>query len=124
MFGGAAAIALALRRVQPGDLPANEFESAVRLILYDIWPFFRSEAGESELVNILHETWAGSVLARMQAHSAARDAERRARAEYEAGAEKRKEEKRLLKQQRHAARPVAKAERDRLWREKQRTTEK
>lgn len=119
MFGGASAMAHALARVQQGEAAAREFEKAVRLILFEIWPFLGVGEGDSELAVILRGSWAGSVLARMLEHAAAREAARRSHAEFEAGAEKRREEKKRLKQEQHAARLTAKAERDRLWREKQ-----
>jgi hypothetical protein len=119
MFGGAAAMAQALTSVQTETPTSREFEQAVQLILFEIWTFFGEKDGESELALVLKGSWAGSVLARMRAHSAAVEAARRSRAEFEAGAQKRKEERRRLKQDQHTARLAAKVERDRLWREKQ-----
>lgn len=121
MFGGASALAHALAGVKPKDMAIRELDHAVRLILFEVWPFLGTEEGESELTAILRGTWAASVLARMQAHADARKAARAALAEFEAGAAKRKEDKFRLKQERLAARLTSKAERDRLWREKKKS---
>jgi hypothetical protein len=124
MFGGASALAHALAGVTPGKAAAPELDRAVRLILFEAWPFLGAEGGESELAVILRGSWAGSVLARMQAHTDARKAARTARAKFEAGAPKRKEEKNRLKQERFAVRLAGKEERDRKWRERNRGGEK
>jgi hypothetical protein len=115
----ALAIAHALANVRQTATQPQQMDEAVRLILFEIWHVLGASRADGELGPILRESWAGSVLARMQAHAAAREAGHRAHAQFEAGAERRKEEKKRLKQERHATRLAAKADRDRLWREKQ-----
>ena len=117
MFGGASLLAHALAGVTQGKAAEPELDHAVRLILFEIWPFLGEGEGESQLAVILRGSWAESVLARMQAHANARKAARAEREEFEAGAAKRKEEKNRLKRERLAARLAGKAERDRLWHE-------
>ena len=77
--------------------------------------------GELQTAELLSESWAGSLLRQMQAHSARRDAERR---DYEArnnpaAVAERRQKKRQAAQEAHAERLAKKVERDRLWREKQ-----
>lgn len=112
---GALTIAEALVAVSPVMGSESEFERAVRLILFDVWVLLGSGAERGPLENQLGSSWAGEVLARMRAHSAKVQAERQARMAFEAGAEARREEKRRLKRERHAARLAKKAERDRVW---------
>lgn len=112
-------IARALAQVRRPDTNEAEVNAAVRLVLFEIWSTLKPWGADTDLDEILQRTWAGSILAGMRAHAAGRDAARRAHAESEAGAEKRREEKKRLKQEQHAKRLTAKVERDRLWREKQ-----
>jgi hypothetical protein len=69
---------------------------------------------------LLAGTWAGDILRGMKEHHEALEVERRARDEFQAPAavQKRREEKKLLKQKQHEKRLALKQERDRLWREK------
>ena len=119
MFGNARVLAQLLVGLEKKRGYTHEHEQAVGLMLFEIWPFLGKEDGESELAGVLRGTWAGEVLAGMKAHWIARRKARRAHEEGEASAPKRREEKKRLKAEQHAARLAAKAERDRLWREKQ-----
>ena len=119
MFGNAAALAALMVGLRKKDGYAYEHENAVRLMLFEIWPFLGKEDGESELESILCGTWSGDVLVRMKAHWAARREAQRAHAEREANAPERRNSKKRLKAQQHAGRLAAKAERDQLWWEKQ-----
>ena len=109
-------ISAALAGVTPTKTDSEEFVSAVRCLLCDLWsgvplldrPIEVSLAG----------SWAGEVLSAMKAHHAARQAERRAREEFQdpATVKKRRAEKKRLKQEQHAKRLLLKKERDRIWR--------
>ena len=111
-------IARALSEVTPHDDSSGPLEEAVRCLLVDLWsgiPLLDRDIEEP-----LAGTWAGDILRRMKEHHQAREAEERARIEYESSAavQKRREEKKLLKQKQHKKRLALKQERDRLWREK------
>ncbi len=111
-------IAKALAKVQPTSSDLLKFEEAIRCLLFDLCsglPFL-----DNEIEAILSGSWAGDVLRRMQEHHKARQAVRRARAAFEApeNVQKRREEKKRLKQEQHQQRLVLKKERDRAWREK------
>lgn len=119
MLGNARALAQLMACLQRKSGYTYEYERAVRLMLFEIWPFLGKEDGESELERILRRTWAGQVLADMKAHWVARREAQRVHEEHEANAPKRREEKKRLKAEQHAARLAAKVQRNRLWREKQ-----
>lgn len=119
LFGGARALAELMVGLVKKEGYTYQHEKAVRLMLFEIWPFLAKEDGESELDSLLRGTWAGGVLARMKAHFAARREARRAHEDRQANAPRQREEKKRQKAEQHAARLTAKAERDRLWREKQ-----
>lgn len=119
MFGNAKALAELMVGLKKKDGYTYEHEKAVRLMLFEIWPYLGNEDRESELEPTLRGTWAGEVLARMKAHSSARREAQRVHAEREANAPRRREEKKRQRAEQHAARLSAKVERDRRWREKQ-----
>jgi hypothetical protein len=118
MLGNAKTLAEQMVGMEKQDGYGYEHERAVRLMLFEIWPFLGSEEGESELESMLHGTWAGEVLARMKAHSAARREARRTHEQRQANAPRRREEKKRHRAEQHAARLAAKVERDRLWRQR------
>lgn len=83
----------------------------VRLIIYDIWWSIDRIAFYSELMPVLKETWAGSVLHAMEEHNYSR-----IQAELERHAQQ--EKKRMLKQKALEERALRKKDRDRIWFEK------
>lgn len=99
--------------------PSAEFEEAVRLLIDDLWHVL----GGERLSRILQGSWAGGVLESMKDHQQRVQSERSARAEYESAAQvqKRREEKRGLKHEKHKQRLELKKERDRIWFDKQTT---
>jgi len=125
-------VARALAEVTPYGMTGPEiarFAGAVRCILSDLWsgaPILDSEIGSrtllphSEIEALLGSTWAGDLLHRMKEHHEAREAERRTREVFQnpANVQKRREEKKRLKQEQHKRRLALKQERDRLWRVK------
>lgn len=119
VFGNATALAQLMVGLEKKDGYTYAYEKAVRLMLFEIWPFLGREEGESELESMLDGTWAGEVLARMKAHWTTRRESQRAHAEREANALRRREARKRQKATQHAARLAAKVKRDRLWREKQ-----
>jgi len=108
----------ALARVEPRRSGDRGFEEAVRLLLFETWRGHPVLHGEIE--DDLKGSWAGELLRRMQEHEAAVQEERRIRREYEdpANVQRRREENKRVRQERHRLRLEAKKERDRLWREK------
>ena len=56
-----------LARCKPANLFDSSFEEAARWVLYEVWQAYGSKFDSS-----LAETWAGGVLAGMQAHTAQR----------------------------------------------------
>jgi hypothetical protein len=91
----------------------------VRCILFDLWtaiPLF-----DIDIEILLAETWAGDILRKMKEHHDAREAERLARdtSQNSTNVQKRREEKKRLKQEEHEKRLALKKERDRRWHEKQ-----
>lgn len=123
---GALLIAEALASL---DAPVDNswrLEEAVRLALFDIWYAIGVDRAERVLQPIVEGTWAGDVLARMKAHYEAREAARRAVAESQdpVRVQKSREDKRRIRQERHAERLARKKERDRLWHEWQREKER
>jgi hypothetical protein len=119
MFGNATALAELMLGLKKKEGYTYEYERAVRLMLFEIWPFLGRDEGESKLESMLRGSWAGEVLARMTTHWASRRESQRAHVEREANAPQRCDEKKRKKAEQHAARLAAKAERDRRWREKQ-----
>jgi hypothetical protein len=95
-------------------------EDAVRCLLVDLWsgiPLL-----DRDIAALLAGSWAGDILQMMNEHHEAREADRRARDEFQspAAVQKRREEKKLLNQEQHEKRLALKKGRDRLWREKHR----
>ncbi len=109
-------IARALSRVTPDDNALLSLEQAVRCLLFDLWSGI--PVIDKDLEVLLTGSWAGDVLRRMKEHHEALQAARRAAAELQANAPKRREEQKRLKQEQHEKRLAMKKERDRLWREK------
>lgn len=107
----------ALAEVTPDDdgEAAVAFERAVRFLLYYLWGSWVLGGVESE--ELLSGSWAGAVLQRMKAHhEAQRDAQRKfEELNTPAEIEKRREEKKRLKQERHESRLAKKKEHDRVW---------
>ncbi len=113
-------IARSLALVHPVGVARYRVEEAVRLVLFDIWYAVGEEARERDLGPVLAGTWAGSVLERMKAHHQERMEARRAFAESQdpERVRKKRDEKRRLRQEKHAERLALKKERDRIWRTK------
>jgi len=61
-------LTLSLRNCLPPNSGTHEFEESTRLVLYELWATFGDTVTKSELFPLLQDTWAGSVLHRMQAH--------------------------------------------------------
>jgi len=115
----AIAIGGALAQVHPVAGKEPPFEGAVRNVLYEIWCALGEEAAEREVWRVLDGTWAVAVLAGMKAHYQAR-LEAQRRYQEESAPEKvreRREQKRRLRQEKHAHRLALKKDRDRIWRE-------
>ena len=112
----AVGIAKALAEIQLSEDDKSLLEPATRCILFDIcssivmrintWP-------------ILKGSWAGTVLHSMEEHHRVRQSERRAFEEYQdpANVQKRRDEKKRLKQERHQQRLALQKERNRIWHE-------
>lgn len=100
-----------------GGGSSTAFEGAVRFLLYDLWASWVLRETDSE--NLLAGSWAGSILDRMKTHYEARMAAQRRREELNnpANVQKRREERKRLKQEQHELRLARKKERDRIWRE-------
>jgi hypothetical protein len=119
----AIAIGRALGRVEFDDSDPPYiyfwFESAVRLVLTDIWVALGDAKAEQAIEPLLTGSWAGDLLLRMKQHHAALlEADRKRQEEQDPvhiGA--RRTEKRRLKQQRHADRLARKRDRDRVRRD-------
>jgi hypothetical protein len=106
----AAAIAAELAKLK-GKPQDEDYLAAVRLLIVDLAQCLP----EDELQAALAGSWAGTVLTDMEGHAASR----RQREEYLATAPERRAAKRALKQEQHAERLAAKAQREHLWRERQ-----
>jgi hypothetical protein len=121
-----AEIARAVALLAPPVRDDFDFERVVRLILSDLWRAMGSSVADRTLAPLLAGTWAGDVLARMKAHYDRRVEARRRNAVMNDPlvVERRRAEKKRLKQQRHTERLARKAEHDRLWRAKQGKGEK
>lgn len=120
--GAARLLAVALRELEAVGAAPPRFEKAVRFVLFEVWHALWDEAERHQLEADLAGTWAGGVLARMQAHHQARIEARRRHDEANDPERIRqsRQEKRRVKQEQHAQRLALKTERDRVWREKQR----
>ncbi len=116
-------IARALAGIKPDGNALRPLDDAVRCILFDLWSGIPLLDKEIEI--FLAGSWAGSVLDRMKKHHEARQAACRAEAEFQASAnvQKRREEKKRLKQEQHEKRLALKKERDRIWREQHENTD-
>src|SRR5262245_17708522 len=109
-----------LALLSPTTADQREWFDAVRLIFCEIWFAVGAHTAERVYQPMLEGTWAGSVLYRMQEHHR-RLTEQRRQCELANSPEviqARREEKRRLRQQRHAERLAVKKERDHLWFEK------
>lgn len=118
------AAARALRLVTPPDEMRWEFDQAVRLLLHELWSSCYP-LGRIYLLAPLEGSWAGRLLEGMIEHHEAREAARRAHAEFNSPEQiaRRREEKKRLKQERHQQRLAEKKERDRLYWERKRKEE-
>jgi hypothetical protein len=98
-----------LALVRPVGEADFRFEAAVRLVLFEIWYTVGESARERELEPILAGTWTGSVLERMKAHHRERMEEQRTFAESQdpERVRERRDEKRRLRQEKHAERLAA-----------------
>ena len=85
--------------------------SAVRCLLFDLW--YVSYPLQTEIEAIVAGSWAGEVLQSMNAHDATQVARRQAKEEYASpeNVQKRREEKKRLKQERHQQGLAVKQER-------------
>ena len=111
-------IAKALAEVSRNHDTPGAMEDAVRCLLVDLWsgiPLL-----DRDIAALLTGSWAGDILHMMNEHHEAREADRRARDEFQspAAVQKRREEKKLLNQEQHEKRLALKKGRDRLWRER------
>jgi hypothetical protein len=113
----ARAIAVALAGISFGADYDRRLDGAVRCLVFELACIM----GESEASTILDGTWAGDVLRGMQQHDSARLARQRALDEYNgpAAVQKRREEKKCVKQVAHEQRRLLKEEHDGLWHENQ-----
>jgi hypothetical protein len=111
-------IARALAEVRPNGDASSDLKAAVECLLVDLWSGMPLLDNDIEV--LLDGTWPGELLRTMKEHHEAREAERRAREEFQdrANVQKRREEKKRLNQEKHEERLTLKKERDRLWREK------
>ena len=91
-------------------------QEAIRCVLYDVWRVLPKDIFQDEFVPRLGNSWSGAVLHEMQEYEQRRQAARQRQAEYESpiAVAARREERRRLKQEQHAARLARKVERDRL----------
>lgn len=115
------ALVVALGRVRPSVEDEYRIEPAARFVLVDAWQALGGPASEPVLEALLAGTWAGDVLARMQAHHRERVA---ARLRYEETqdpirVQERRDEKRRLKQEQREERLARKYGRDRISNERQ-----
>ena len=108
-------IARALAEVTPDICPTISLEDAVKCLIIDLWsglPFL-----DKEVEDLLAGTWSGNILQDMKSHHEARESTRREKEAYEypVNVQKRREEKKRLKQEQHQERLLLKKERDKLW---------
>jgi hypothetical protein len=98
-----------------------QMEEAVHLVLFDLWSSLMLQRHE----HLLTGAWADGVLERMKAHYQAETERHRAIAESEDPVlvQRRREEERSLKQQKHQERLTLKKDRDRIWRQNQKKNE-
>lgn len=110
-------IARALADITPEGSDSPNLVPAVRCLLFDLWSGI--PLVDNDVETQLAGSWAGKILRAMKEHHATVEQRRRASAEFQdpANVQKRREEKKRLKQEQHASRMVAKQERDRVWRE-------
>ncbi len=95
-------------------IPADKFESAVRLILTDIWALLGEPNAERVIGPLLFGSWAGDLLMRMKLHHAAvMEAHKQFEEQNDpARVEARRAEKRRQRQRGHEERLARKRERD------------
>jgi len=111
------ALLKALAQVTPvGDSrERTDFEKATRCVLFDLSQSFVLTSSEGDLM--LEGSWAGEVLKRMRAHYESRLAAQQRHEELNdpVGAQKRRDEKKRLRREKHEMRLALKKERDRIW---------
>jgi hypothetical protein len=95
---------------------SRKVEDAVRCLLAEFWtgvPFV-----DNETVEMLGESWPGQIMREMRAHHEAVQENRRREAEYNSpeNIQKRRDEKKRIRQEQHQERLKLKVERDRIWR--------
>jgi len=108
----------ALSHLPAATAEQGDFDTAVRLILFELWSSVGEAVTLEELERILEGTWAGSVLDGMKAHHRERQLARQA---HEAlndpvRVQERRDARRRITEARVAERLALKKERDRLWR--------
>ena len=115
----ARSILLALKNVNPIAGKQSRIDDALYILLTDL----RSVIGAGEMIRILGdaETWAGREFHDLRDSEKARNDAARARVEYfsPANVQKRRDEKKRVRQEKHQQRLALKKERDQKWREKQ-----
>ncbi len=114
-------IAEALSRIPRPKCHLDEYEHAVRCLIYDLWCSTLPLLFDRDIAPQLAGTWSGQVLASMQAHE---KRVQQLRAEHEARNDpaviaKIREQKRLAKKKEMAGRKERKKEIDRIWRQQQ-----
>jgi hypothetical protein len=112
----------ALARIRPADVDrSTKFEEAIRCVLFDLWYAVGVADAEKEIGQVLGDSWAAEVLDKMKAHYRAKEERRLALLESQdpIKVQQRRNQKRLLREQRHLERLVRKKELDREWHEKQ-----
>jgi hypothetical protein len=117
-YDSATALAQAIGELAPAGLQEEQaFRQPAQYLLFTV----SRVIAEQQIAEILGKSWAGTVLRGMRDHE-----ERRSEATPDHWTRNnpknvaiRREEKRLLAEQKHLARLEIKKDRDRLWREKQ-----
>ena len=112
---GAVVIACALKCVIPPETVfVDKFESAVRIILTDMWSVLGEVTAEQDIAPLLSGSWAGNLLSAMKVHHAAvTDAREKFAEENDpARVEARRAEKRRQRQDAHEKRLAGKRGRD------------
>ena len=109
-----------LQCISPSTENLPEFESAVRLLLCDLWATSERWGTQREVESLLDSTWTGGLLQRMKNHFNALQVRQQIQREFQdpIRTKKRREEKMLVKQEKHRQRLALKNERDQVWREK------
>jgi hypothetical protein len=119
----ALSIGAALARIRPETMcRSTKLEEAVRCVLFDLWYAVGEANADNEIGSILGDSWAAEVLDKMKTHYRANEERRRVLRESQdpIRVQKRRDEKRRLREQRHLERLARKRALDRIWQEKQR----